>query len=98
MNKKNPRQPECDCSCHSDDDQIHSVAYQKNACYIYGCKCKSNKPERTYYISIELVEEESPLKCVAMVRHIIKGKSYRHAKRMYNILIDLLGFNKRKST
>lgn len=47
MPKRKPSQQECDCSCHSDDEQSYTVAYQKNACYIQGCKCKYNKPDRT---------------------------------------------------
>ena len=36
---------ECDCCCHSTDRQIHSIAYQRNACFIYGCKCKQPTPD-----------------------------------------------------
>jgi len=33
----------CNCSCHT-DSETHMSAYERNACYIYGCKCGANKP------------------------------------------------------
>jgi len=33
----------CNCLCHT-DSETHGAAYDKNACYIYGCKCGANKP------------------------------------------------------